>query len=181
MCFHWYIIPVSVAATTQQTAMSHLSSRLFITKLSVAPAEVYGCQLLGFLQKTWGSAVGGRAFVECSMRRFYLIFLLICALGGCALHEVYERPGLTGQDARQDWAACEEAARIATGIPVAGAGDASIKGDQLYGRVRDPESDGSGMYSPAAYLAIKRRQQIRQDCMKGKGYIFLGVPAVEML
>lgn len=109
--------------------------------------------------------------------------LCILALSGCAAHEVYEREGLNSVGAPIDWAECQRSALAETGVQTTDdLGRASIRGNRLIGElVADPEMHDVAGYKASDYFRIKRRQELRQECMKAKGYRFLGVPAVERL
>ena len=115
------------------------------------------------------------------MQRAFCSVLFVLALWGCAAHEVYEKAGMNAGAAIADWKECQRSALIATGNQATDVGDASTDRDRLIGRVVIPERTDGGMYNPQDYLSIKRREQLRQDCMKSKGFRFLGVPAVERM
>ena len=115
------------------------------------------------------------------MQRCVLTVLSTMALAGCAAHEVYDRAGKPSAEALADWTACQRSALAATGGQIVSSGGASIDGDRLLGSVVTPETTDGGMYKPEDFQRIKRREQMRQDCMKARGYHYLGVPAVERL
>lgn len=111
--------------------------------------------------------------------------MLLCALvlSGCAAHEVYDRPDLDLTAARADWKECQQSALAGTGVPAPpDLGDATLRAGRLLAEVAiDPEEHDVAGYKPADWARISRRRQLRQDCMKAKGYRYLGVPATEML
>lgn len=113
------------------------------------------------------------------MRRTAGLLISMTALAACASHVVYDKPGMNANEAMADWAACEGAALAATGGRAADAGRATVVGGQLRGTVVTPEKPSGGMYRPEDYASIKKRQQLRDDCLSARGYRFAGSPATE--
>lgn len=44
------------------------------------------------------------------MRTFWIALLAVCALSGCAVHWIYEKPGVTPDQLARDKGACEQEA-----------------------------------------------------------------------
>ena len=115
------------------------------------------------------------------MQQIASVIVPVTALSGYAAHEVYESLGPNSVPASANWAEGQGSALASTGGQAAETGGASTLVSRLVGDVVTPEATVDGMYRPEDYARITRRRQLRQDCMRAKGYRFLGVPAGERL